>query len=101
MGDGIVRDVALVERNRLSLEDIGEGLVGGGWITHRARRQRYSADEVLVELTLQTEPDANASAVTILGGLLDEALTTHPDVTSKPELAKCRGESRYLLLVIL
>src|SRR6266550_2168662 len=55
----VVSDVASIQSNRLSVEVVGQGLVGGRGIPQRARRQRNACDEVVVQFAFESETNAD------------------------------------------
>src|SRR5437764_3201654 len=98
---GIIRNVSLIQSYRFAVEDVGEGFIGGGGITLRSGRNRHSANEVLVQLTFQSQAHADAGAVAVLGPSLLETLAAYPNVAREPESTDRRRQSRYFFLVIL
>src|SRR5438034_4061733 len=98
---GIVRNVSLVQSYRFAIEDVGQGFISCGGITLRSGRNSHSADEVLVQLTFQSQAHADAGAVAVLGSSLLETLAAYPNVAREPESTDRRRQSRYFFLVIL
>src|SRR5271168_2405858 len=101
MRDWVVSDVALVQADRLSVEVIGQGFVRGRWITQRTGCQSEARDEVLIQLTFNPEPHADACAIAIWNGGLEEAFTAQPDVTDKAESSSQGFQGRRALLLVL
>ena len=67
----------------------------------RSGRERDSANEVLVQLTFQSQTHADAGAVAVLRPGLLETLAAYPNVAGEPESTDRRRQSRYFFLVIL
>src|ERR1700686_3812182 len=81
----VVGDVAAIQPNRLSVEVVGQGLVGGRGIAKRSRRETNTGGEVIVQLALESETHANANPVAVITDcaaavLLEETLTAHANV---------------------
>src|SRR5690349_2800936 len=81
----VVGDESAIECDGFPVEGVGQGFVGGGGISERTCSQRNSTDEVFVQFAIEAEPDANASAVPVLGAGLRVILAAYPDVSRKPE----------------
>src|SRR5260370_4186501 len=101
VGDRIVSDVSLVQRNRFAVEKVGKGLIGSGGITLSSGSDRYSADEVLIKGAFQAKAYANSSSVSVLSSILYERFTADADVAVESKPADRGRQSRDLLLVFL
>src|SRR6202795_3728416 len=81
----VVGDIAAIQPNRLSVEVVGQGLVGGRGIPQRSRREPNTGGEVIVQLALEPETHANANPVAVIADcasavLLEETLAAHPHI---------------------
>src|SRR5260370_4111752 len=62
----VVGDVAAIQPNRLAVEVVGQGLIGGRGIAERSRRETNTGGAVIVPLALESEKNANAHAVAVI-----------------------------------
>src|SRR6202049_381319 len=102
----VVGEVAAIQPNRLSIEIVGQGLIGGRGIAERSRRETNTGGEVIVQLALESETNANANAVAVIAEcasavLLEETLAAHPYIAVPAKTAECLFEAREALLLVL
>src|SRR6266550_2806004 len=101
MRDRIVGDPGLVERNRLAIEEVGQGFVGGRRIAERTCSQINPTGKVFVQLAVKAETHTKTGAVAVRYTVLDEVFTTYPDITVEAEPANQAFERRHAFLLIL
>ena len=89
MSDRIVGDILAIKTDGLPIEEIGQGLVGRGWISERAGRQGDTAHKIVTQLAVESEAHSYPPTVAVLKGrnILKKALTANPDVAVEPEPA--------------
>src|SRR6202163_2838014 len=102
----VVGDVAAIQANRLSVEVVGQGLIGGRGIAARSRREANTGGEVVVQLALKSETNANANPIAIIAKcasavLLEETLTAHPHIAVPAKAAERLFEAGEALLLLL
>src|ERR1700674_4234976 len=102
----VVGDVAAIQPNRLSVEVVGQGLIGGRGIAERSRRETNTGGEVIGQLALESETNANANAVAVIAQcasavLLEETLTAHPHIAGPAKTAEGLFEAGEALLLLL
>ena len=102
----VIGDVPAIEAYRFALEEIVHRLVGGRRIGKASGGQRHSRDEVFVQLTLESEPNAYSGAVAVVTGgasavLLEVILTAHPNVSRPAQTAQGVLEASEALLLLL
>src|SRR5581483_3684465 len=93
MCDRIVRDETPIQSNRLSIEEIGQGLIGRTGIPERAGGQRKAAHEVFVQLPIHAEANADTGSIAVGNAVLVVILTPDPNVSAETEPA-CQGLKR-------
>src|SRR6266581_2530791 len=101
MRDRIVGDPGLVERNRLAIEEVGQGFVGGRRIAERTCSQINPTGKVFVQLAIKAETHTKTGAVAVWNSVLDEVFTAYPDIAIETEAANQAFQGRHAFLLIL
>src|SRR4029077_21236578 len=81
MGHRVVGDVAPIQANRLAIEKVGQGFIGGGGVGEGARSQINAAHKVLVQLTVNAETRPYPAPIAVHYPLLKVVLSPYPHVS--------------------
>ena len=84
----IVGDVGAIQTNGLAVEEIAQGFIGGAGVAQRTGGHPDASDEVLIQLTFQTEAHADAGAIAVGNTSLKEVLTPDAHVASEADASE-------------
>src|SRR4029077_5967667 len=80
MGQRVVSDVAPIQGNRLAIEKIGQGFIGGAGVGERARSQINATHKVFVQLTVNAETRPYPGPIAVRYPLLKVVPSPYPHV---------------------
>src|SRR5258708_9096504 len=83
MGHRVVGDVAPIQANRLAIEKVGQGFIGGAGVGEGARSQINATHKVFVQLTVNAEARPYPGPIAVRYPLLNGIFPPYPHVSTE------------------
>src|SRR5258708_537676 len=94
----VVGDVAPIQANRLAIEKVGQGFIGGAGVAEGARSQINSTHKVFVQLTVNAETRPYPGPIAVRYPLLKVVLSAYPHVSRQAKTSEATRQGQDPLL---